>query len=201
MFANCTLLATAPELPATTLKTSCYNGMFSGCTSLTTAPELPATTLVSSCYNYMFRNCSSLKYISAMFTTTPSSSYTSNWVAGVASSGTFVKANNANWSVTGVYGVPSGWTVKTNQLTIVNQIHISGSGTAISVYSDYNVTSLLTVIVAVAGIGYQEYHISKGSKNGIRISATPGSEGGILQSTIVSITPAKDDTYNYVKAI
>jgi hypothetical protein len=59
----------------------------------------------------MFYNCSKLNYIKAMFTTTPSSSDTGNWVYGVASSGTFVKNKNATWNVTGVDGIPSGWTV------------------------------------------------------------------------------------------
>ena len=87
--------------------------MFSGCSSLTTAPELSATTLVNNCYRYMFNGCSKLNYIKALFTTTPSSSYTSNWVSGVASSGTFVKNKNATWNVTGTSGIPSGWTVQT----------------------------------------------------------------------------------------
>ena len=113
MFYGCTSLTTAPELPATTLAQNCYQGMFSGCISLTEAPELPATTLASECYDGMFRNCTSLNYIKAMFTTTPGSSYTNNWVSGVASSGTFVKNSAATWNVTGVNGVPNGWTVQT----------------------------------------------------------------------------------------
>ena len=113
MFENCTSLTTAPELPATTLANYCYNSMFYGCTLLTTAPELPATTLVNNCYGYMFRNCTSLNYIKALFTTTPSTSYTNGWVQGVASTGTFVKADVATWNVTGNYGVPTGWTVYT----------------------------------------------------------------------------------------
>ena len=111
MFRGCTSLTTAPELPATTLVYGCYSYMFYGCTSLTTAPELPATTLASQCYSYMFYGCSKLKYIKALFTTTPSSLYTGNWVSGVASSGTFVKNKDATWDVTGVSGIPSGWTV------------------------------------------------------------------------------------------
>jgi hypothetical protein len=87
--------------------------MFNGCTSLTTAPELPATTLVNSCYEYMFEGCSNLNYIKAMFTTEPSSSYTTNWVNGVAASGTFVKNSAATWNVTGADGIPTGWTVQT----------------------------------------------------------------------------------------
>ena len=113
MFYGCSSLTTAPELPATTLTTSCYDGMFNSCSKLTTAPQLPATTLVDSCYNYMFYNCSKLNYIKAMFTTTPSTSYTNSWVSGVASSGTFVKNKNATWDVTGTYGIPSRWTVQT----------------------------------------------------------------------------------------
>ena len=60
MFRDCGSLASAPELPATTLANSCYAHMFQGCTSFTTAPELPATTLANSCYAYMFYNCGSL---------------------------------------------------------------------------------------------------------------------------------------------
>ena len=100
-------------LPATTLTTNCYQNMFRSCTSLTTAPVLPATTLVNSCYKYMFQGCSNLNYIKAMFTTTPSTTYTQNWVSGVASTGTFVKNSAAQWNVTGTYGIPSGWTVQT----------------------------------------------------------------------------------------
>ena len=114
MFDGCTSLTTAPSvLPATTLSNFCYNSMFYGCTSLTTAPELPATTLVNTCYSYMFNGCTSLNYIKAMFTTTPSTSYTGNWVTGVASSGTFVKNSAASWNVTGANGIPTGWTVQT----------------------------------------------------------------------------------------
>lgn len=60
LFYYCTALTTAPELPATKLANSCYNGMFYDCTSLTIAPELPADTLANFCYNYMFSGCTSL---------------------------------------------------------------------------------------------------------------------------------------------
>lgn len=113
MFNGCTSLTTAPELPATALTENCYCEMFRGCTSLVTAPELPATTLASNCYEYMFRGCTNLNYIKAMFTTTPSTNYTNNWVNGVASSGTFVKNSAATWTTRGVNGVPNGWTVET----------------------------------------------------------------------------------------
>lgn len=111
MFYGCTELTTAPKLPATTLATYCYSHMFYGCSKLTTAPALPATILKDYCYEYMFYDCSKLNYIKAMFTTTPSSSYTNNWVSGVASTGTFVKNADATWNVVGNHGIPTGWTV------------------------------------------------------------------------------------------
>ena len=113
MFYGCSSLTSAPELPATALAQYCYYSMFSDCTSLTTAPELPATTLATGCYSYMFQNCSKLNYIKALFTTTPSNSYTNNWVSGVSSTGTFVKNSKATWDVTGNNGVPTGWAVET----------------------------------------------------------------------------------------
>jgi hypothetical protein len=87
--------------------------MFSNCTSLTTAPELPATILAINCYNFMFDGCTNLNYIKAMFTTTPSISYTLNWVRGVSSTGTFIKNAEATWDVSGMNGIPTGWTVVT----------------------------------------------------------------------------------------
>ena len=112
MFDGCTSLTSAPVLSATTLAERCYINMFYGCTSLTSAPELPATMLVGQCYQSMFQGCSSLNYIKAFFTTTPSSSYTSNWVSGVAPTGTFVKSAAATWDVIGNNGIPTGWTIK-----------------------------------------------------------------------------------------
>lgn len=114
MFSGCTGLTEMPELPATTLAARCYYEMFSGCTGLTRCELLPAITLSgASCYAYMFQNCSNLSYIKAMFTTTPSNSHTNSWVNGVAATGTFVKNSAATWNVTGMNGVPEGWTVQT----------------------------------------------------------------------------------------
>ena len=61
LFKDCSVLTTAPELPATKLAEHCYSSMFSGCTSLTSAPELKATTLARSCYSSMFSRCTSLE--------------------------------------------------------------------------------------------------------------------------------------------
>ena len=114
MFSGCSSLTQVPALPATTLAKSCYYGMFGGCSSLVQAPELPATTLVKSCYNYMFEGCTKLNYIKALFTTTPSDTYTYLWVDGVSQEGTFVKSSAATWDKTverGSSSIPERWTV------------------------------------------------------------------------------------------
>ena len=61
MFAKCTALETAPELPATSLAERCYSSMFAYCTSLVTPPELPAPVLVKGCYENMFDHCTALE--------------------------------------------------------------------------------------------------------------------------------------------
>ena len=70
LFANCTALAKAPALPATTLTENCYSGMFRGCTGLAKAPALPATTLAVGCYSGMFQGCTSLTQAPALPATT-----------------------------------------------------------------------------------------------------------------------------------
>ena len=60
LFLNCSVLTSAPELPATKLAEDCYHQMFFGCTSLTSAPKLSATTLANYCYSKMFYGCTSL---------------------------------------------------------------------------------------------------------------------------------------------
>ena len=42
MFANCTFLTKAPDLPAKELANYCYSNMFEGCTALTSVHTLPA---------------------------------------------------------------------------------------------------------------------------------------------------------------
>ena len=61
LFENCSVLTSAPELPATSLANNCYYGMFSMCTNLKTAPKLPAPTLATCCYYSMFSGCTNLK--------------------------------------------------------------------------------------------------------------------------------------------
>lgn len=60
LFKGCSVLTSAPELPAKALKMWCYQSMFEGCTSLTQAPVLPATELKNSCYQSMFKGCTEL---------------------------------------------------------------------------------------------------------------------------------------------
>ena len=61
MFAECTHLTSAPDLPADTSHISCYKSMFENCTSLESACEcLPAVTLQPGCYERMFYGCTSL---------------------------------------------------------------------------------------------------------------------------------------------
>jgi len=61
----------------------------------------------------MFANCTNLAYIKALFTTTPGTTNTGDWVKGVKATGTFVKSAAATWNVSGDNGVPTGWTVET----------------------------------------------------------------------------------------
>ena len=61
LFENCSVLTSAPELPATSLAYNCYYCMFLGCKNLKTAPKLPAKTSQMYCYVSMFSGCTNLK--------------------------------------------------------------------------------------------------------------------------------------------
>jgi len=114
MFRNCTTLTAAPTLPATTLAKVCYQYMFQGCTSLTTAPDLlaPALPILDAldCYASMFKGCTNLNYVKCL-ATSGSFKYASNWLSGVAATGTFYKAKGVSWNRDGS-GIPTGWTVE-----------------------------------------------------------------------------------------
>ena len=110
MFQNCTSLTTAPQLPARTLKQTCYMSMFNGCSKLTTAPELLAPTLAQGSYWYMFYHCTKLNSIKCLATNISANNCTKEWVSGVAASGTFTKAASMTSWTTGTSGIPSGWT-------------------------------------------------------------------------------------------
>ena len=108
MFYGCTVLTSAPELPATTIAAGCYNSMFYGCTGLTSAPELPATTLATSCYRGMFNGCTNISLIKVHFTAW--GTQTSDWVSNVPSTGTFYKPS-ALPDEFSTDRIPTGWTV------------------------------------------------------------------------------------------
>lgn len=114
LFNECRTLISAENLilPATGLTTGCYRFLFQNCTNLTKGPQILATTLVSeSCYQ-MFYNCRNLNYIFSLATSGINSNNSIyNWVSGVSSTGTFVKAESATWP-TGNYGIPTNWTVE-----------------------------------------------------------------------------------------
>lgn len=109
-------LTTSPTiLPATTLADNCYRNMFimasTGQTSLTTSPLLPAPILTQYCYNQMFNNCKLLTSITCLATDKSASNCLTNWVANVASSGTFTKDYYTSWT-RGNSAAPTGWTIK-----------------------------------------------------------------------------------------
>lgn len=142
MFWNCDSMTDAPELPATTLSRYAYHHMFDGCIEITEAPELPtvelvydyvysymfancsslvkapylpAVSLTNRCYQYMFQNCSNLNYVKAELLNTPSTTYTNNWLSGVANVGTFVANPDATWtgSITrGGSTIPVNWGIE-----------------------------------------------------------------------------------------
>ena len=97
------------SMPSTTLAESCYEGMFKGCSAIPKAPVLPASAGANECYKEMFYGCSSLNYVKVLLSDPTSGSYTTNWLYGVAGSGSFLYKTGATWT-TGVSGIPSGWT-------------------------------------------------------------------------------------------
>ena len=117
MFGGCTSLTEAPQLPATTLANGCYAYMFLGCRSLTEAPQLLATTLATQCYSGMFYGCRNLNYIKMLATDISAYNCLSSWVSDVATEGIFVKSKDATWDVRGTSGIPSGWTETINDDT------------------------------------------------------------------------------------
>ena len=112
MFGNCTSLTEAPELPATELAEGCYYTMFWNCSNLTTAPDLPAEELEPYCYRWMFEDCTNLNYVKCLATDISAENCTEDWLNGVASSGTFVKAAGMKDWTTGTSGIPAGWQVQ-----------------------------------------------------------------------------------------
>ena len=114
LFENNTGLTDASDvlIPATSIDYASMQYMFRGCTNLVKAPYFYEVALGASSCLGMFSGCTSLNYIKCL-ATTAGDGYTTDWVQGVASTGTFVKNPNTTW-VTGVNGIPEGWTVIDN---------------------------------------------------------------------------------------
>ena len=87
-----------------------YN-VFNSSYGLVSAPDLPATTLVTGCYREMFNGCASLKFIKMGAIDISAKNCLLNWTEGVASEGTFIKNEKAEWSIRGYDGIPFNWTV------------------------------------------------------------------------------------------
>lgn len=111
MFNGCRNLKFAPVLPAETLEFYCYKSMFENCTSLTEAPVLPAKILTPYSYHHMFSGCTSLNSATMMATDISAKDCLTDWMKGVAATGTFTKAAEMTLLPEGNSGIPSGWTV------------------------------------------------------------------------------------------
>jgi hypothetical protein len=96
--------------------------MFAGCTSLKVAPELPAIKLVDDCYESMFNGCNKLEYIKFHFhawkSFTNDSTFnvpTLYWLENVSSKGNYVcqdsiLSNLDNAQQNNSSYIPEGWT-------------------------------------------------------------------------------------------
>ena len=143
MFTDCKKLTVAPALPATNSADRCYCRMYEGCDNLKrapatipltnarwcsmykmfyncrnleNAPEILVTSLSStSCLSEMFYGCSKINRIKIAYTGAFTAQFT-NWVSGVADSGTFYY-NGSDTSNFGPSAIPKDsthhWTVQT----------------------------------------------------------------------------------------
>lgn len=112
LFNECTAIVDASKLlmKATTIGNFTYNRTFWGCSNMTKAPTIYATS-IGSRYSFgdLFNGCSSLQEIKIYYTGNFGGETTSNWVSGVASTGTFYY--NGSDTTRGASYVPDGWTI------------------------------------------------------------------------------------------
>ena len=59
----------------------------------------------------MFTGCSNLNSITMLATDISANDCLTNWMSGVAATGTFTKAASMTTLTEGASGIPSGWTV------------------------------------------------------------------------------------------
>lgn len=167
MFSGCTSLVTEPELPSETLEDYCYSHMFDGCTSLIKAPKLPAPRPALGCYNYMFENCTKLNYVKCIiledYINNNNVPFSSNWLKGVASSGTFVKNRDTSiskWGRSGS-GIPEGWTVINHTDEIFTITVTSNDNEHCSLFGDgsYKYETLITIeCIPVTGYKFVQWN-------------------------------------------
>ena len=128
LFDGCSVLTSAPELPATTLAEDCYHGMFWYCTNLESAPELPATTLMKDCYNLMFGYCEKLSTVTML---APSTEITGKdncvykWLefAGTKASSRILKVKDVDAynALVGTGYLPDNWKKDAEGTTVVDE--------------------------------------------------------------------------------
>lgn len=114
LFAGCSIMATAPNLPSTTLIAGCYYGMFRECTSLKESPILPAETLNKSCYEIMFYGCTSLAKITALFVIDPKSinTYANDWAEKLPKDGNLCKNKSLTLNDASEILLPNKWKIE-----------------------------------------------------------------------------------------
>lgn len=110
LFYNDTTLVTGPDMPSETTASYCYMSMYSGCGSLVSISYLPAKTPSSYAYSSMCNNCGSLATVRTGMTNISATGCVSNWLSGVAASGTFYCDEDLSITANSASGIPSGWT-------------------------------------------------------------------------------------------
>ena len=184
MFSGCTGLTTIPStlLPATTLAYGCYQSMFQMCRNITKSPKLPATTLTNYCYQGMFNGCSSLNEITCYANSISAMGCTSNWVNGVAASGTFNKMGSANWTLDSVDGIPTGWTVSIPYFYVEN---LTNESNTLRIFKSGNRSDARTITVYYSTDKTTWTSMGDTSTSGITYSI-PANSKVYLKATTVS---------------
>ena len=199
MFRSCTSLTNAPALPATTLIEYCYWGMFEGCTSLVNAPDLPNTEPVLRCYKEMFNGCSKLNYVKCLLKP-DTTECTTDWLNGVASSGTFVKNNEANNWKRNYSGIPTGWNVE-NYTPITYTLTVRGNNSRLTNGSSTNIGDATFDVSAVYEAG-TSVTIGCRPKSGYRFvqwnDGNTNSERTVVVNSDITYTATVVKTYRII---
>ena len=175
MFYGCTSLTTAPEIEAYNLAEYCCVSMFENCTSLIKTPKLPAPRPALGCYNYMFKNCSKLNYVKCIiledYVNSNNRNFSTGWLRGVASSGTFVKNRDTSISKWGRSdsGIPEGWTVinQTDEVFTITVTSNDNDHCSVSGEGSYKYETLIT-IECIPSTGYKFVQWNDGNKEATR---------------------------------